>query len=117
MSENDNLDIVREKMLSLLEAGKYHVERANWKPGSVLNPDPDVGMSFTRKTCWHFIEQLLRDRHRIEVITLDTPPGAKGYVMKFKTKENPDIYIKLQISRGQDKLLGRSFHYSKYSSK
>ncbi len=117
MSEKENLDEVREKMLELIEAGKrsatFSKERpVHWEPTRVTNPDPTVGMPFTSTGCWYFIEKLLRDRHRIEVITLEKPPGEKGYVMLFKQETGQDIYIKLQFGKGQKWLFGRSFHYS-----
>jgi len=120
MSKNDTLDSVRKKMLNLLEAGKTNVEWSkerpiDWRPDTVTNPDPDINMSFTPKTCWGFIEKLLLDRHPIEIITHEKPKGEKGYVMLFETESGlPDIYIKLQIIN--EILMGRSFHYS-YRSK
>lgn len=119
MSENDALDIVRKKMLDLLEAGKtiseWSEERpTNWRPSSVTNPNPDINMPFTHRTCWDFIERLLLDKHPIKPITLKKPQGEKGYEMLFETESGPsDIYIKLQIGNGQ--LIGRSFHYSDWS--
>lgn len=119
MSENDSLEAVRKKMLDLLEAGKttskWSKERpVDWNPGSVIDPNSKIGLSFTHRTCWVFIEQLLLDRHPIETITLDKPQGEKGYVMQFETESGPsDIYIKLEIANGQ--LIGRSFHYSDWS--
>ena len=120
MSEDDGSDVVRKKMLNLLEARKVDAgwsekQPVDWRPVSVTHPDPNVNMAFTDKSCWYFIEQLLLDRHPIEVIALEKPPGEKGYVMLVETQPgSPDIYIKLQI--GKDKLIGRSFHYS-YRSK
>ena len=120
MSKNDALDVVRKKMLDLLEAGKitsgWSKERpVDWNPGSVTNPDPDVNMPFTHRTCWDFVGRLLQNGHPIEIITLEKPQGEKGYVMVFETESgSSDIYIKLQIGKGQ--LIGRSFHYS-YQSK
>lgn len=46
----------------------------------------------------------------MEVISLNKPPGKKGYVMLYETgTDSPDIYVKLQIAKD---LIGRSFHYS-----
>ena len=116
MSKDDALDVVRKKMLDLLEAertfSKWSEERpTDWRPASVTNPNSVLGMTFTDKTCWGFIEELLQDKHPLEPITLKEPPGEKAYVMLFETESGPsDIYIKLQIIKGQ--LWGRSFHYS-----
>ncbi|MCY3625165.1 MAG: hypothetical protein OXH71_00180 [Candidatus Dadabacteria bacterium] len=120
MSKNDALDIVRKKMLELLEAGKFtdawsKQQPVDWNPGKIMDPYSDIGLEFTHRSCWDFIGRLLRDKHPIEVTTLEKPPGEKGYEMVFETEPGySDIYIKLQI--GRDKLIGRSFHYS-YRSK
>ena len=116
MSKNDVLDVVRKKMLDFLEAGKnfskWSKERpTDWRPTSVINPNSDLDLTFTNKTCWGFIKELLQNKHPIEVTTLEKPPGEKGYVMLFETESgSSDIYIKLQIVKGH--LMGRSFHYS-----
>lgn len=48
----------------------------------------------------------------VEVITLDTPPGAEGWVMKVHTRHDPrHIYIKLHLDE-DGYVIGRSFHYS-----
>lgn len=104
-------------MLELIEARKtdttFSKERpVRWEPTKVTNPDPAVGMPFTEPGCWYFIEGLLRNRHKIEVVTLEKPPGEKGYVMLFKQEPGQDIYIKLQFGKNQERLFGRSFHYS-----
>lgn len=117
MSENENLDAVRKKMLELIEAGKTDTtfskeQPVRWEPNKITNPDPAVGMPFTSTGCWYFIEKLLRNKHHIEPIILEKPPGEKGYVMLFKQETGQDIYIKLQFGKGQERLFGRSFHYS-----
>lgn len=117
MSENENLDEVRKRMLELIEAGKisatFSKERpVRWEPNKITNPDPVVGMPFTSTGCWYFIEKLLRNKHPIEDITLEKPPGEKGYVMLFKQETGQDIYIKLQFGKNREWLFGRSFHYS-----
>lgn len=117
MSENENLDKVRGKMLELIEAGKrsatFSKERpVRWEPTKIINPNPVVGMPFTSTGCWYFIEELLRNKHHIDVIPLEKPLGEKGYVMLFKQETGQDIYIKLQFGKNQEWLFGRSFHYS-----
>ena len=113
MSENNDVEVARQNMLALLRKGRYSAiwsedRPIDWRPASVINPEND--MPFTRRTCWHFIEELLKSGHKIEVITLNIPSGKKGYVMLYETGRNsPDIYIKLQIAND---LIGRSFHYS-----
>lgn len=118
MSEKENLDAVREKMLELIGSGRTDAtfskeQPVRWEPTRVINPDPAVGMPFTHKGCWYFIEKLLHNKQQpIEIITLEKPPGEKGYVMLFKQETGQDIYIKLQFGKGQKWLFGRSFHYS-----
>ena len=104
--------------MRLIEAGKTDTrfskeQPVDWRPTKVINPAPDVvGMYFSAKSCWYFIEKLLRDKHPIEIVTLEKPPGEKGYVMLFKQETGQDIYIKLQFGKNQEWLFGRSFHYS-----
>ena len=113
MSENNDVEVARQNMLALLRKRRctaiWSEDRpVDWRPASVINPKS--GMPFTRLTCWHFIEELLESGQSIEVISLNKPPGKKGYVMLYETGPNsPNIYVKLQI--GKD-LIGRSFHYS-----
>ena len=113
MPENNDVEVARQNMLALLRSGRRSANWSkdrpvDWSPTSVINPKS--GMQFTRLTCWHFIEELLESGHKIEVISLNKPPGKKGYVMLYETGPNSqDIYIKLQIAND---LIGRSFHYS-----
>jgi len=75
--------------------------------------NPRSGLPFTPNGAWHFIEEKLEDECPIEEIELKVPPGSKGYVLLVSGGNNkPDIYIKLQL--GSDRVIGRSFHYSKY---
>ena len=86
----------------------------NWCPCSVNDPRPGSPFAtFTKYSCWEFILEKLEEGHKIEEIKLRKPPGSKGYVMKIDvgTKE-PQLYVKLQI--GIDRVIGRSFHYSKH---
>ena len=86
----------------------------DWRPDSVKDPRPErLFATFTKDSCWEFILEKLEEGHKIEEIELRKPLGSKGYVMKIDvgTKE-PQLYVKLQI--GIDKVIGRSFHYSKH---
>ena len=57
------------------------------------------------------IASSLNKGHDVEVIELQKPAGAKGYVMKIALEEaRPRLYVKLQLRHGR--LIGRSFHYS-----
>lgn len=72
----------------------------------------DEGVPFTEAGAWRFIADLLDQGHPFDdIIVLDNPPGALGYVMKKQTRYG-EIYIKLQL--GGDCVFGRSFHYSEY---
>lgn len=104
-------------MLKLIESERKGAvpskeQPIRWEPTKITSPDPVVGMPFTHTGCWYFIEELLRNKHPIEVITLEKPLGEKGYVMLFKQETGQDIYIKLQFGKNQEWLFGRSFHYS-----
>ena len=53
----------------------------------------------------------LENGEEVEVIELNQPKGAKGYVMLIDLGSDvPDLYVKLQLGNG--KIFGRSFHYS-----
>ncbi|SFK80593.1 hypothetical protein [Celeribacter marinus] len=80
----------------------------HWSPQHVRHPD--TGEAFTDPGAWRFVKDLLEAGHPVEVITLDKPPGKKGYVLKCKGYSSEIIYIKLQILSGF--VIGRSFHVS-----
>lgn len=81
----------------------------HWAPAEVR--DPDGGAAFTPDGAWEFIAGLLAGGCAIEEITLDHPPGRRGYVLLAQGWEGEEIYIKLQLGSGQ--VIGRSFHLSK----
>ena len=81
----------------------------DWRPGEVRNPHD--GQPFTGPGAWEYLAELLDAGHEIEVITLDEPPGATGYVLQVPI-EARNLYIKVQLGAG--KIIGRSFHYSVY---
>ena len=114
MSESTELKNARLNMLGLLRRKKRQTfwstdMPSDWNPGSVMNCQ--TGLSFTKLSCWHFIEEKLSEGHPIEIVQLHIPAGKKGYVMNVKSCNDRMIYIKLQISNC---LIGRSFHYSYY---
>lgn len=78
-----------------------------WRPRTVI--DPRSKEPFTDAGAKEFISCLLEDDHPLEEISLERPPGRKGYVMKVDTDEGM-IYIKIELGSG--KIIGRSFHYS-----
>jgi hypothetical protein len=83
-----------------------------WQPTQVI--DPRSQEPFTDAGAWDFICDLLDGGCEIEEIDLQRPPGRKGYVLTTEGVENQIIYVKLQLTG--DKVLGRSFHYSKPDS-
>lgn len=74
------------------------------------NPKAGEGDYFTEDAAWAFIAELVESGHEIEVLSLDNPPGKKGYVMKAPSVGNETIYIKFML--GDDCVYGRSFHPS-----
>lgn len=80
-----------------------------WQPRQVCNPDGDF--PFTDAGAWDLIASKLESGLDVEVITLENPPGATGYVMKIELESTaPTLYVKLELRSGR--ILGRSFHYS-----
>ena len=91
---------------------EFRVDRpTDWRPGTVFNPDGVLDTHFTDAATWEFIATTIENGHPIEIVELQKPPGATGYVMKIDLQPNqPQLYIKLQLGAG--KIIGRSFHYS-----
>ena len=57
---------------------------------------------FTDASAWEFIASKLEQMHPVEVIHLNKPEGAKGYVMKIDIDANsPKLYVKLQLGAGK----------------
>ena len=83
----------------------------DWRPGQVRNPNGMLDTHFTDAAAWELIATMIEDGHPIEMVELNKPQGAKGYVMKINLEPGqPQLYIKLQLGSG--KIIGRSFHYS-----
>lgn len=81
-----------------------------WQPRQVRNPDG--GLPFSDTGAWDLIASKIESDHDVEVITLEKPPGATGYVMKIVLEPTaPLLYVKLELRSGR--ILGRSFHYSR----
>jgi hypothetical protein len=80
----------------------------HWAPREVTCPE--TGQAFTPAGAWEFVVEKLKNGEPIEMIPMDRPPGAKGYVMKCAGVAGQIIYIKLQL--GNDCVFGRSFHLS-----
>ena len=83
----------------------------DWRPGSVRNPHGDFDTHFSDQSAWELIASELEVYREVKIISLDKPPGAKGYVMLIELEPDASpVYVKVQLM-GQ-KIIGRSFHYS-----
>ena len=66
---------------------------ARWQPASVHNPD-DGNSEFTNDGAWELIASQLESGHRVEIMALDKPKGATGYVMKIRLdNSHPELYV------------------------
>ena len=110
---------IRHELVVLARRSKSRVAKfspdrpTDWRPGQVRNPSGMLDSYFTDFSAWEYIATKLESGHPVEVVALDKPPGAEGYVMKIDIETGqPQLYIKLQLGAG--KIIGRSFHYSDY---
>ena len=96
-----------------LEFGFTHsMVQSRWHPEQVYNPLRKAKRVFCGREEWDFIAELLESGVDVEVIKLDIPKDADGYVMKVPSRHRPEhIYIKLQLD-DDGYVIGRSFHYS-----
>jgi hypothetical protein len=110
----DALESIRHQILALAKRVSARVSESTpehpcrWRPNTVKHPES--GYSFTNKSAWEFVVELLESNHPIEEVTLKQPPGRKGYVMFVELGHVRPLYIKLQLGTGA--VIGRSFHYS-----
>ena len=81
-----------------------------WQPRQFT--DPRSGQAFTDESAWDYIVEQLQCDIPIEEISLDKPPGAKGYVIYLPGANKQKLYVKLQICG--DHVKGRSFHESEF---
>ena len=89
------------------------VRPTDWRPTQVRNPNGLLDDYFTDSTAWELIASKLADGHPVEILELQKPPGARGYVMLIDIEPGqPQLYVKLELGSGR--VLGRSFHYSKW---
>ena len=83
----------------------------DWRPTQVRNPNGLLDDHFTDSTAWELIASKLEDGHPVEILELQKPPGARGFVMLIDIEPGePQLYVKLQLGSGR--VVGRSFHYS-----
>ncbi len=82
---------------------------SRWIPFTVPNPEAPFDMQFTDVSAWEFIASRLEQGEHVEMIEMDRPAGATGYVMKLEISPNsPKLYVKLELTAS--KIVGRSFH-------
>ena len=110
-------DTTRGQLVKLARRSKarrteFSADRPNdWRPVQVRNPDGLLDAYFTDKAAWELIASRIEDGHPLEIIKLDKPQGATGYVMKIDVEPGqPQVYVKLELGSGV--IFGRSFHYS-----
>ena len=75
------------------------------------NPD-DSDNEFTNDGAWELVASKLESGQAVEIMPLEKPQGATGYVLKIRldSSTRPPLYVKLELHRGW--IHGRSFHYS-----
>lgn len=106
---------IRSKLVRAIRAGRrsarFTTERpTDWRPHDVLQPG-SWGVAFTKRSAWEFIAEQLEDGVAVRERRLDRPPGAKAYEFTVDIQGAADpLYVKIELSRGEDKVYGRSFH-------
>ncbi len=90
---------------------------SKWNPSEVRDPRGDGNLYFTLESAWEFIASRLEDGQEVRVIPLRKPKGERGLVMTIDLGPGlPELYVKIQL-RANGCVLGRSFHYAKWSSR
>jgi hypothetical protein len=109
---SERLASIRRQLATLAARKKARVlgwPRA-WRPTTVINPED--GNPFTPAGARDFVARVLAEgKVSLEEIELDSPAGAKGYVLHIPMGGRT-LYVKLQLGSGQ--IIGRSFHYSRF---
>jgi len=81
----------------------------DWNPGSVINPT--TSEPFTEVGAWEFVAEQLEACVPLSEVELTHPQGKKAHAFVVQLGDR-ELYVKLQLGSG--KVVGRSFHYSKY---
>ena len=112
MSINDS---IRRKLVFLARQPRRRETRfererpTRWNPQQVRNPEG--GLPFSDPGAWDLIASKIESGHQVEIVELQKPKGATGYVMLIELEpEMPLLYVKLELK--SDRIFGRSFHYS-----
>jgi hypothetical protein len=85
---------------------------SRWTPERVYDPRRKTKRTFCGHEPWEFIRELLESGVSVEVIKLDIPKDADGWVIKTSSGRHmtKGIYLKLQLD-DNGYVIGRSFHY------
>jgi hypothetical protein len=111
-TDQERRALVRAVKLRLQHDLTHSMRESRWTPQEVFHPKKKRDRVFVAREAWDFIAECLESGVEIEVIKLDIPKDADGWVMKVPTDKFPrPIYIKLQLN-DDGFVLGRSFHYS-----
>ena len=82
-----------------------------WQPHTVRDRRGDF---FTDSGAWEFLADLVESGCPAKPVPLDHPPGKRGWAIIIRLNADaPEIYIKIRLGSG--KLIGYSFHYSRFS--
>jgi hypothetical protein len=101
-----NLSKQKEKRI----VGCWPEDPPQWWVGEVIDPRSQRQKPFTCAGAWDFIaEELEKKETSIKPVYLISPRGELGYEFLVNTTHGV-IYIKVRL--GQDRIIGRSFHYS-----
>ena len=111
-TDQERRALVRAVKLRLQHDLTHAMRESRWTPQEVFHPKKKRDQVFVAREAWDFILECLESEVEIEVIKLDIPKDADGWVIKVPTDKFPrPIYIKLQLN-DDGFVLGRSFHYS-----
>jgi hypothetical protein len=113
-----NSDALRQLIASCRKSRERFVGRpemgmpSDWCPRKILNPEMPPGYYFTDESAWEFIASKLESGHPYEDVSLNTPPDARGIVLKIQINNyQRHLYVKVQVGKA-NKAIGRSFHIS-----
>lgn len=112
ISEERRNELIRLACTPHLRKTQWSKTRpTKWLPRTVPNPADEFWGYYTNDAAWELIVDRLKVGHPVDEISLDKPPGTRGYVLRIpSTQDEPEIYVKLEIHRGY--VWGRSFHQS-----
>ena len=83
-------NFLRQQLITLCRRGRdrtadFSTNRpTDWRPFSVRNPHGAIDTHFTHVSAWEFIAVQLEANCDVEIIKLENPQGAKGYVINAR---------------------------------